>query len=367
MKFSTSKAAILKEVGLAQEIISSHNALSILSNILLDVKDNTLTIKATDLKVGFESRIPVEVMKDGGTTVFGDKFLGILRSLPEGEIEFEQLEGRLVIRPHGRKIDFQLKSIAADKFPEFKEAPGDRYFSFPQKDLNEMIAQTIFAVSDDETRYFMNGVFMENQEENLVMVATDGRRLSFISRKPEARIEGFSPLIVPPKVLAVIRKLSSGEGNLSMAISDTNIFVRFENQRIWSTLIEGQFPNYRRVIPENQTNQVIVAREELLEALKRVSLLVEQKSRRVYLNLDDGGMTLKSEESEIGVASEEISCAYSGPAVSIALNYLYLMEPLRVMEEKEVSLRFTEPTKAVSVYPVPERDFFHIVMPMQID
>ena len=367
MRFVSDKNAILKEVAVAQEIISTRNALSILSNVLLSVDKNTLTLKATDLKVGFETRIPVEVTQSGSTTVFCDKLLGILRSLPDGEVEFEQQDGRLVIRPRAKKIDFQLKSIAADKFPEFKETSGDKYFSFPQKDLNEMIAQTIFAVSDDETRYFMNGVFFENQGGSLALVGTDGRRLSFMSRQLETKIDSFDGVIVPTKVLQLIRKLSSGEGNLSLAISDKSIFVQFDSQKIWSTLIEGQFPNYRRVIPERQTNQVVAKREELLEALKRVSLLVEQKSRRVYLNLDGNGLTMKSEESEIGVAQEEISCNYSGPEVSIALNYLYLMEPLRVMDEEEVSLRFTEPTKAISVYPVPDKDYFHIIMPMQID
>ena len=367
MKFVCDKAVILKEISVAQEIISSRNALSILSNVLISAENNTLLIKATDLKVGFETKIPVSVEDPGNTTVFCDKFLGILRSLPDGEVEFDSSDGRLVIRPTGKKIDFQLKSIAADKFPEIHEIEEDRYFPFPQKDLNEMISETIFAVSDDETRYFMNGVFMEHQEGKLSMVATDGRRLSLIGREVEANVEAFDGVIVPPKILQLIKKLSSGEGNLSLAVSDKNIYVKFDNQRISSTLIEGQFPNYRRVIPESQSQELTVDRLELIEALKRVSLLVEQKSRRVRLELAEGVLTLKSEESEIGVAQEKISCTYQGPAVSIALNYLYLSEPLRVMEDEKVSIRFTDPSKAISLYPVPEKDFFHIIMPMQVE
>jgi DNA polymerase-3 subunit beta len=367
MKFICDKAVILKEITVAQEIISSRNALSILSNVLLAAENNTLIIKATDLKVGFETKIPIAVERAGNTTVFCDKFLGILRSLPDGDVEFDSADGRLVIRPTGKKIDFQLKSIAADKFPEIREIAEERYFPFPQKDLNEMISETIFAVSDDETRYFMNGVFMEQQEGTLTMVATDGRRLSFVGRQVDANVESFDGVIVPPKILQLIKKLSSGEGNLSLAVSDKNIYVKFDNQKVSSTLIEGQFPNYRRVIPESQSEEVIVDRGELMEALKRVSLLVEQKSRRVRLELAEGVLTLKSEESEIGVAQEEIACTYSGPEVSIALNYLYLSEPLRVMDDEKVSLRFTEPTKAISLYSVPEKDFFHIIMPMQVD
>lgn len=367
MKFVCDKAAILKEISIAQEIISSRNALSVLSNVLLSAAEGTLLIKATDLKVGFETKIPVAIETDGDTTVFCDKFLGILRSLPDGEVEVTTDEGRLLIRPTGRKIDFQLKSIAADKFPEIQDIAEDRYFSLPQKDLNEMISQTIFAISDDETRYFMNGVFLERQDGRLAMVATDGRRLSMIAREIDAEIGSFEAVIVPPKILQLIRKLSSGEGSLSLAVSEKNIYVKFDSQRISSTLIEGQFPNYRRVIPETQTHEIIVDRNELLEGLKRVSLLVEQKSHRVRLDLAKDALILKSEESEIGVAQEEISCSYDGPEASIALNYTYLSEPLRVMDDEKISIRYTDPTKAISVYPVPEKDFFHIVMPMQID
>ncbi len=367
MKFVCEKNAILREVSVAQEIIAEKNVLSILSNVLLEASDNTLTLKATDMKVGFETRLPVEVRKAGSTTVFCDKLLAVLRSLPEGGVEFEQTEGRMIIKPEGKKIDFQLKSIASDKFPELKATPQESYFSFSQKDLNEMIAETIFAVSDDETRYFMNGVYLEHQEGSLVMVATDGRRLSFISRAAQAKIAAFPGVIVPPKILHLVRKLSTGEGTVHLAISEKSVFIQFESQKLWSSLIEGQFPNYRRVIPERQEYAATVRRDELLDALKRVSLLVEQKSRRVYLDLAKNALTLRSEEGEIGSAAEELSVEYDGPEVTLALNYLYLTEPLRVMESASVSIRFTEETKAISLYPVPDRDFFHIVMPMQVN
>ena len=144
MKFTCDKASILREVSIAQEIISSRNALSILSNVLIEVADNTLILKATDLKVGFETQVPVEVAVPGSTTIYCDKFLGILRSLPDGEIEFEQQDNRLIIRPLFKKIDFQLKSITSDKYPEIQDVAPDTYFQVPQNDLIEMINQTIF-------------------------------------------------------------------------------------------------------------------------------------------------------------------------------------------------------------------------------
>ena len=367
MKFKCDKNLILKEIAIAQDIISSRNALSILSNVLIEAENNTLLIRATDLKVGFETRIPVEVMTPGTTTIFCEKLLGILRSLPSEDIIFELKDTRLKIYPELKKIDFQLKSIASDQYPEIKDIADEEYFEIPQSDLIEMISQTIFAVSDDETRYFMNGVYLENSEGSLIMVATDGRRLSYIKKSFENPIRNFKGVIIPPKVLMLIRKLSSGEGNLAMAVSDKNIFVKLDNQKISSNLIEGQFPNYHRVIPEKQEFDIMVSKEELSSALSRVSLLVENKSKRIYFSLAPDIITLKSEESEIGVAQEEIPCEYNGGESRIALNYTYISEPLKVIQSDMICIRYTEPNKAITILPSPETDYFHIVMPMQID
>ena len=367
MKFVSNKADILKEISIAQEIISSRNTLSILSNVLLETNDNSLTIKATDLKVSFETSIPVDTAEPGTTTVYCDKFLGILRSLPDGDIEFEQQDQRLDIRPMFKKIDFQLKSIPSEKFPELQEISEDSYFEIPQKDILEMISQTIFAVSDDETRYFMNGVYMESVDGKLIMVATDGRRLSFISKPVDPSIKTFDGVIIPPKILTLIRRLSSGEGNISLAVTDKSAFVKFDNQKLSSNLIEGQFPNYNRVIPESQDYEIVVDKAELVEALGRVSLLVEQKSRRIFMTVNENNILLHSEESEIGVAREEISCKYEGPEISLALNYLFLVEPLKVIADETVTIRFTDSKKAISLLPSEETDYVHVVAPMQLD
>ena len=341
--------------------------LSILSNVLIEVDNNTLLIRATDLKVGFETKIPVEVLVPGTTTIFCEKLLGILRSLPDEQINFELDNDRLKISPDIKKVDFQLKSIASDQYPEIKNINDNAYFEIPQKDFIEMISQTIFAVSDDETRYFMNGVYMENDEGSLIMVATDGRRLSYIKKTFDVSIMDFKGIIIPPKVLMLIKKLSSGEGNLSLAISDKNIFVKFDNQKIFSNLIEGQFPNYNRVIPEKQEYDIIINKSELLSALNRVSLLVENKSKRIYFELNESAITLSSEESEIGVAKEELACNYNGPENNIALNYSYIVDPLKVIKDEEICIRYSEPNKAITILPSPETDYFHIVMPMQVD
>ncbi|MBN2049400.1 MAG: DNA polymerase III subunit beta [Spirochaetales bacterium] len=367
MKFSCDKDIIIQEISIAQDIISSRNALSILSNVLLEAKNDTLTIKATDLKVGFETLVPVHVEQEGSTTVFCDKLLGILKTLPPGVVQFTLQDGHIHILPQKKKASFKLKSIPAEQYPELQMVSSENYFTLSQKDLNEMIAQTIFSVSDDESRYFMNGVFFEKENGGIVMVATDGRRLSYARKTLETEIPDFNGVIIPPKILHLIRKLSSGEGRLDVAVTDKNIWIRFDNRKLSSHLIEGQFPNYHRVIPESQEYTVTTNREDFLEALKRVSLMVEQKSRRIYLSLEDGVLSLLSEESDIGAAQEEIACEYSGSGTKIALNYLYLIDPLKEIEGDQVHILFTEPNKAITLKPVKDSGYFHIIMPMQLD
>jgi DNA polymerase-3 subunit beta len=366
MKFTCEKDVITKEISIAQEIISSRNVMSILSNVLLDASDENLLIKATDLKVGFETNIPVKVEQPGSGTIFCDKLLGVLRSLPAGEVEFELDEDlMLFIRPLFKKIDFKLKSISADKYPEIQSIGDDNYFAFAQTDFNTMISNTIFAISDDETRYFMNGVFLEKTGDRFTMVASDGRRLSHIAKDIAPAVAEIAGVIVPPKILTMLRKLLPGEGNLHICVTDKNIFAKFGDRRLSSTLIDGQFPNYRRVIPESQEFSVLVQKAPLEEALKRVSLLVEQKSRRVFLNLSPDTLVVASEESEIGMAREEIPCQYSGPEASVAVNYLYLLEPLREIDTETVAIQYTDTNKAVTLTSVPEKDYLHIIMPMQ--
>jgi DNA polymerase-3 subunit beta len=367
MKFTCEKSALQKEIAFSQEIISTKNSISVLSNVLLNAEGSGLSIKATDIKVFFETVLPVDVQKEGSVTVYCDKFLTILSTIPDGEIEIELVDGKVVIKPLFKKIKFQLRSISSDKFPEFPFIEEKGYFSLPARTVKEMIGNTIFAVSDDETRYFMNGVFMEKTGDDIIMVATDGRRLSFSKKATEEAIPDFKGIIIPPKLLNVILRHSGDENPVSFAISEKNLFVRFGNYSISSVLIEGQFPNYRRVIPESQKSSFKVNRLELIEALKRIAVLVEQKSRRTFLALSGQELTISSEEGEIGNAKEDIACEYKGPEITMALNYKYLEEPLKVMDSDVVTISFTEATKAITVNAEPVKDYFHIVMPMQIE
>jgi DNA polymerase-3 subunit beta len=366
MKFTCEREVVLHEIANAYEIISVRNSLSILSNVLLDVSDQKLTIRATDLKVNYESTIPVEVKQPGSVTVFCDKLHSILRSLPDGEVEMELLEDTVLrISPMFKNIRFQLKGISADKYPPFQGAEVEGTFPVAKQDLIEMISHTLFAVSDDETRYFMNGVYLEKQGDQITMVATDGRRLAYASKTMESSVADFKGVIIPPKLLNILRRQAPREGEFQVAVSEREFHVRYESQKLASNLIDAQFPNYQRVIPDRQEHRLVIDRAAFEEGLRRVALLVEQKSRRIYLESQSDNLVIRSSEGEIGAAREEIECEYQGPELVLAFNYEYLLDPLREMSTDQVVLEFTDTGKALSLKPEPEGDFFHIVMPMQ--
>ncbi len=367
MKFTFTKESLLKEIAIAQEIISNKTALSILSNILLIAKDNSLTIRATDIKATFETKIPITITEEGSTTVFCDKFVSIINSLPSGEIEAEQKDQTLFIRSLSKKAQFSLKTISDNDFPSFADSEGIQFFEVSSSEFKEMIRQTIFAVSDDETRYFMNGIFMEKKDEHLVFAATDGRRLGFIKHDFGIAIPDFKGIIIPPKILSIVQKRSSDEGLISIGVSEKNIFFNFNAYKFSSVLIDGQFPNYNRVIPESQEYFFETDTTNFMQALKRVALLVEQKSKRIFLKLSQDTLTISSTENELGTAKEEITCTYNGEETTIAVNYTYLEEPLKVLDSEQVRIEFTDPMKAVTLHSVPSKNFFHIIMPMQME
>ena len=365
MKFNFDKDAMIKEITIAQEIITNKSPISILSNVLLIAQNNTLTIKASDTSVNYVAQIPVEVIEEGSTTIFCDKFMSILSSSPSGEIEFDQQDIKVTIKPVAKKIKFQLKSIASEKFADIPSADNIPFFEVPAKEFKQMIEQTIFAVSDDQNRYFMTGVYFTKKENKLIMVATDARRLSFIE-KPFAEGFDFSGAIVPTKVLRCILKNASDEGNISLAIVDKLIFVRFSNYEFSSKLLDGQFPNYEKVIPENQMFNFQVNKRDLEDALKRTDIMIDKKVSRIIFKVSPGTLTLTSPESDIGTADEEIPCRYDGNEITIAFNNRYISEPLKNIASENVVFEFTESMKAVTLRPEPEEDYFHIIMPMNI-
>lgn len=366
MKFSFDKEILLKEIEIAREIVAARAPLSILSNILLIAKNNILTIRTTDLKIEFETTIPVQIEKEGETTVFCDKFVNIIASLPNGEVEIERKEEKIIIKSNIKKARFQLKTISEKDYPAFTQINNPDFFNIPSKEFKNMIKKTIFSVSDDETRLFLNGIFIEKKDKNLVFVASDGRRLAFC--KNEFEIEkNINSCIIPTKILSIINKHLSDEGIINIAITEKNIFFEFDKYHFSSVLLEGNFPDYNKVIPESQVFSFEIEKGEFLEALKRVSLLVERKTCRIFFTVNPGTLTIMSQETEMGLAKEEIPCKYDGETFTFAINYRYFEEPLKEMSSDRVKVEFTEILKPLSIYPEPKENFFYIAMPMQME
>ncbi|AEV29714.1 DNA polymerase III, beta subunit [Sphaerochaeta pleomorpha str. Grapes] len=365
MKFACNKETILNEIIYSMDFTSQRNSLSITSNVYLETFDDKLIIRATDQKIGFSTEIAVQTIENGSITVYCDRFLNILRSLPNSEIQFSTKDGMLAIKPTNQTIDFKLRTISGDEFPQMETIGETPFFSVSQRDFNEMATQTIFSISEDETRFFLCGLYLERSSTGMNMVATDGRRLSIVERKFSEEIPSFPPVIIPSKFFIELKKLSSDEGLLDLCITENLIYAKIGNRFFYSNLIKGQYPNYRRVIPETQKYAATMRIQDMLDALKRVSLLIENKAKRIFLDISEAGVLVTSDESELGEAKEIIPCKYEGPESKVSLNFVYLLNPLKVMEGEYFSINFTEPTRAMTVKPEAERDYFHIIMPMQ--
>lgn len=372
MKILFSKETMLEAISIAQSIISMKAVDSIYSGVLMDSEENEIFIRATDAKIDYEAQIPAQILESGKMVVYCDKFAGILNSLPSGEIEVFHQENEdnqlidAIIKPVDKKIKFQMKSMVCSNFPELCFDEDIPYFEISLRDFKEMIVQTLFAVSIEESRHFLNGVFFEKQENNLNLVATDGRRLSFISKPILEGIEDFSPVIVHPKILNIILKYAPNDGNILIAFSGKKIFFKFANYKFSATLLEGQFPNYVRVIPKKQSFVFYVKKIDLDNAMnKHISLMLDKKINRIYFDISHDVLKITSLNPEIGSVDEEIPCDFSDEPHTIAFNFSYIEEPLREIKTERIAFEFTEEMKAVTMRPEPEQDYFHIIMPMQ--
>ena len=374
MKFTFDRDAMIKEIAIAQEIITNKSPVSILSNLLIIAENNSLTIKATDSTVKFTTSLPVDIQEEGSTTIFCDKFMSILSNSPSGDMEFIKDDITVTIKPIAKKVKFQLKSQTSDKFPEISKYDNIPFFEISSKDFKEMIKETIFAVSEDKNRFFMTGVYFVKENDILTMVATDGRRLSCVTKNFGYNIPDFTPAIIPTKILSCVLKNASDEGNIKIAVVDKSIFVKFANYEFSSVLIDGQFPNYKKVIPENLTMSIMVNKADLEAALKRTTIMVDKKVSRIIFRISSGVLKLISPESDIGTADEEIPCRYNGQDIAMALNFTYVTEPLKVIDSENVVFEFNvnenqngeeaSITKAVIMRSEPAGDYIHVIMPM---
>lgn len=371
MKFTFDRDAMIKVISVAQEVITNRSPISILSNILIIAENNKLTIKATDSTLNFTTYVPVDILEEGRTTIYCDKFLNILTSLPSGEIEYIQDDITATIKPISKKIKFQLKSQTSDKFPELGSSENVPFFELSAKDFKEMIKHTTFAV--DKDIIFLSGVNFSKENDILTMIGTNGKRLSSVS-KNALNVLDFQSAIVPVKILNCVLKHLSDEGNLNVSVIDKSIFIKFANFEFSSNLIDGQYPNCKRVIPQDLSSSFKVNKNDLEAALKRISIMADSKLFRIIFKISSGNLKLIAPENNNGVAEEEIPCRYDGQDITMGINFTYVMEPLKFIESEYVKFEFnTEEnvdnelviTKAIILKAENECDYLHVIVPLK--
>ena len=368
MKFTTSREALLKAITIAQDIITNKSPVSILSNVLLQTADNKVVVKCTNSTVKVVTSFGAEIEEEGELTVFCDKFMSIITSLPMSDVEVSSKENEVLVQPIGKKVKFKIKSLAADKFPIINGFVADQVTEIAAKDLKNLIRNTIFAVSTDQNRYVMTGCYVCKVDNLLTMVATDGRRMSVcncVDFSPD-----FTSAIIPTKFLSVLEKFCSDEGNIQMVTTDKTCSVKAGNLEISTTLIDGQYPMWQKVLPNGLDHSVTVSKKELEDALKCACIMV-QKNGRVQIAIDKGKLEISSPDTEMGSSKQEITAVYDGEPVDIALNALYLNDILKVITADSISIDFTlnEEKKVTKALIVRESEnnktsYTHVVMPM---
>lgn len=368
MKFICSCESIRQEIEYATNFSAQKNALAIQSNVLLENSNDMLIIKTTDGKVGFTSRIGIQTVVPGKTTVFCDKLLAVLKTMPDGELEFTEENKKLTIRPVGNalNINVNLKTIDASNFPELLSVDESLYFTLTQKDFSDMVDKTSFAVADDQNRKCLTGVYLEKKDDKLNMVATDGRRLAFVNRSFEQNIPDFMPAIIPVKFLQLLKSVSANEGIFSLAITPTNVFAQISNRVIYSSLIVDNYPNYERVIPKELKYTCKMKVEDMEKAISLISILVESKSKRIFVDLNTDGVMLSGENNEFGDSKQIIGCEYSGPEAKISFNFNLLLTPIKKIDSEFFKISYNTSTTAMIISPEPEKDYLYVLMPMQV-
>ena len=368
MKFICQASLLRQEIELANSFSSSKNSLSILSNVLLEAGGDILTVKATDQNIGFSSQINISVIVPGATTVFCEKFSQLLKNIPDEEILVEEKEGNLTIEPADESGSFRIsiRTIEASKFPSLNSIDDSLYFSITQRDYFDMIDKTSFAVASDDSRHFLTGVYMEKKNGNLVMVATDGKRMAYVSRHFEQEIPDFPASIITVKFLSLLKSIGSGEGLFSIGVKEGYIFARIGNRTIYSSLIQGTYAAYEKVIPHNLENTCVMKKEYVEKAISLISILVENKSKRIFLDLTENKVTFSGENTEFGESHQEIPASYSGPDVRISFNCMLLVSPIKKINSDYIKIMFTKPSSAMVFTSDPEKDYLFVLMPMQM-
>jgi DNA polymerase-3 subunit beta len=373
MHFTIAKPDFQRGLARIQTIVEKRNTMPILANVLLEAKSTRgashLNLAATDLEIGIRSTHACEVGKPGGVTVSAKKLFEIVRELPEEPVKVEVSDNAYLTLRCAR-AEFTLAGTTAEEYPTLPNIAPERTTTVQAAVLADMIERTMYATSLDETRYNLNGVFFERLADSgkLRMVATDGHRLACVDRSLGTEIGLERGVIIPRKGLAELKRLLDEEDadEVELGFEGSSGLARRGGVTLVMRLIEGEFPNYRQVIPSDTQHRLSIAAEPLLHALRRVALLSAERSRAIRFELAENRMSLSSDNPDIGKAKEELDVDYAGEPLAIAFNARYLIDAVSACGGKEVRLSFRDALSPALVGPTDDDDSLAVVMPMRL-
>jgi len=372
MEITVSRAELLKELTATQGVVERKTTIPILSNFLFEAAGDRLSITATDLDLSLRTSCPARVKKEGACTIPARKLYDYVKLLPDGDITLRLLENHWVNIRSGRS-NTKMVGMARSNFPSLPAFPAAGVVKISATVLRTMIAKTIFAISNEESRYTLNGALMVLKPEAIIMVATDGHRLAHIENQHE-KFEGVSGemrTLVPKKAMAELSTLlQDGVDLIEFAKDESTLFFRIGGRLLTSRQLTGQFPNFEAVLPRDNTKSVLVRCEDINAAIQRVAQFADERSGAIRLRLDKNEIKVSSSSSETGESEDSIETNYSGDSVTIGFNSQYLLDFLKAANTGDVRFEFKDPQSAGQLRPedAPDSNFKYryVVMPMRI-
>ncbi len=369
MLFTIGKNQIQRELHLIQGVIEKKNTIPILSNLLIETEEKHIKMVATDLEVGLRCKSEATVNKEGSVTISAKKLYEIVRALPESDIKFEKIDNNWVSIECERS-QFKIVGLPKEDFPSLPEFDFAEGIPISADLLKEMIHKTSFAISEEDTRYSLNGALFVIQGKQMSMVATDAHRLAWFKTEAEKNLsEDEIRVIIPKKTVQQIKAIIDDGGKEAIfGRSENHVFFKLEDKILVSRIIEGQFPNYEKVIPVDNDKVVIFPAKDFTDAIKRVSLLSNERSRAIKFYINPGKVEIRSSNPELGEACELLYVPYQGEKVKIGFNAQYIIDFLNVVEDKEIKFEMKDETSQGLLTPAEAHayQYTYVVMPMRI-
>jgi DNA polymerase-3 subunit beta len=352
--------------------VERKNTIPILANVLLEAKGDEVRLLATDLEVGLRSKCKATVSKPGSITLPAKKFYEIVKSLPETDIRVSEDKGGVKVAAD--RFDSRMQTLPREDFPTLPESAGGATVSLSPASLKEMVAKTQFAITGEDTRYFLNGALFVLRPDSMSLVATDGHRLALVNVNRDATSKNGSgavenKAILPKKTLGELaRLLGEGDGEISYERGENHLFFNVGDRMLISRMIDGQFPAYERVIPKGNDKHIEFERDRLTNAVKRVALLSNERSRAVKIQIDKGKVDVTSSSPDLGEAHETIPVEYSGPPMQICFNAQYVLDFLSAVTTDIVALELKDEVSQAVMKPVGAEgyDYTYVIMPMRV-